>query len=307
MSNAVDGVTLAIESGSCLGLVGESGCGKSLTLKSIIGLLPRGSQAAGGRISFSGKLEDEDISEGRTLRGRGVAMVFQEPMSALNPVMTVGDQIAEGLRQGGKVHGRRDSRKRVVELMDEVGIPNPQQRADSWPHEMSGGMAQRVMIAMALATDPLLLLADEPTTALDVTIQDQILGLLDDLRRDRNLSIILVSHDLAVVRQVADQVAVMYAGRVVETGAADQVLLHPQHPYTAGLLLSTPSLDYEGTRLRPIEGLPPPPDEYPKGCRFAPRCPHSLPKCAEAPYVLEEIMPGRATACIRWYELEAKT
>jgi oligopeptide/dipeptide ABC transporter ATP-binding protein len=190
--------------------------------------------------------------------------------------------------------------------MDEVGIPNPQTRVDAWPHEMSGGMAQRVMIAMALATEPLLLLADEPTTALDVTIQDQILALLDDLRRERNLSLIFVSHDLAVVRQVADRVAVMYAGRIIETGSADEVLTDPQMPYTAGLLLSTPSIDHAEHRLRPILGMPPPPEDYPVGCRFAPRCAHALPKCLEAPYVLEMIGPNRGTACIRWDELQVK-
>lgn len=307
-ANAVDGVTLSVEKGSCLGLVGESGCGKSLTLKSIIDLCPRGTRTVGGTLTFGKDLRRESISEGRKLRGRGVAMVFQEPMTALNPVMTVGDQVAEGLRQKGRSRSRREIRRHVIELMDEVGIPDPKRRAKAWPHELSGGMAQRVMIAMALATEPLLLLADEPTTALDVTIQDQILGLLNQLRHERNLSIIFVSHDLAVVRQLADRMAVMYAGRVIETGSADEILTDPQHPYTAGLVASTPTLDYAGERLKPIEGMPPPPDQYPRGCRFAPRCPHSLPKCEEAPYVLESTgMPGRATACIRWDELSVMT
>lgn len=302
-SNAVDGVALRVEKGSCLGLVGESGCGKSLTLKSIIGLAPRGSRVTRGTISFGDAVKQADISEGQRLRGNGIAMVFQEPMTALNPVMTVGDQIAEGLRRSQTTRGRKDRHGRVLELMGEVGIPDPRRRIDAWPHEMSGGMAQRIMIAMALATDPLLLLADEPTTALDVTIQDQILGLLDRLRRDRNLSIIFVSHDLAVVRQLSDRVAVMYAGRVIETGSSDEILADPKHPYTSGLLGSTPSIDSFGQRLKPIEGMPPPPDSYPQGCRFAPRCPHALPRCREAPYLLEPIAPGRATACIRWDEL----
>lgn len=303
VANAVDGVSLSVERGKCLGLVGESGCGKSLTLRSIIGLMPRGTHTAGGTISFGDALRGEPIEAGTQLRGRGIAMVFQEPMSSLNPVMTVGDQIIEGLRRRKDSLTRREQQAQAVALMDEVGIPDPARRVDAWPHEMSGGMAQRVMIAMALATDPLLLLADEPTTALDVTIQAQILRLLDDLRRQRNMSVIFVSHDLAVIRQVADTVAVMYAGRIIETGSAEHVLADPQMPYTAGLLLSTPTIDRAEHRLRPIEGMPPAPDDYPVGCRFAPRCPHALPKCREAPYVLEAIGAERATACIRWNEL----
>ena len=226
----VDGVTLSVERGEFLGIAGESGSGKSLTLRSIVGLLPAGSRVE-GRLLFSLDGETQRQLDVEEVRGHGVAMIFQEPMTALNPTMRVGDLIAEGPR----VHrglSRADAKARAIELMGLVGIPDPRRRARHWPHQLSGGLRQRVMIATALSTDPKLLLCDEPTTALDVTIQDQILGLLDGLRRDLGMSIVLVTHDLAVIAEVCDRLAVMYAGRIVELGGVDEVLSSPRHPYT---------------------------------------------------------------------------
>ncbi|MGA9162807.1 MAG: ABC transporter ATP-binding protein, partial [Actinomycetota bacterium] len=235
----VDGVTLSVERGEFLGIAGESGSGKSLTLRSIVGLLPAGSRVE-GRLLFSLDGETQRQLDVEEVRGRGVAMIFQEPMTALNPTMRVGDLIAEGPR----VHrglSRADAKARAIELMGLVGIPDPRRRARHWPHQLSGGLRQRVMIATALSTDPKLLLCDEPTTALDVTIQDQILGLLDGLRRDLGMSIVLVTHDLAVIAEVCDRLAVMYAGRIVEIGGVDEVLSSPRHPYTSAMLESVPS------------------------------------------------------------------
>jgi oligopeptide/dipeptide ABC transporter ATP-binding protein len=300
---AVDGVSFSLAPGECLGLVGESGCGKSLTLKALMALTPRGAEPVGGTFSFGTDMVDRPISEAQRLRAGGAAMIFQEPLAALNPLMTVGDQIGEALRIRSGHPRRRPDRRAIVTLMDEVGIAQPDKRADAWPHEMSGGMAQRVMIAMALAMEPRLLLADEPTTALDVTIQSQILTLLDQLRRERDLAVVFVSHDLSVIRRVADRVAVMYAGRIVETGPVRDLLTLPRHPYTRGLLEATPSVDRVMGRLRPIPGIPPTPDAYPSGCRFSPRCGYALPACEAAQPELLPVAPGRRAACIRSEEL----
>jgi oligopeptide/dipeptide ABC transporter ATP-binding protein len=291
----VDGVTLSVERGEFLGIAGESGSGKSLTLRSIVGLLPPGSRVEGSLlVSLDGQTPRPlDVEE---VRGHGVAMIFQEPMTALNPTMRVGDLIAEGPR----VHqglSRAAAKARAIELMGLVGIPDPRRRARHWPHQLSGGLRQRVMIATALSTDPKLLLCDEPTTALDVTIQDQILGLLERLRRELGMSIVLVTHDLAVIAEVCDRLAVMYAGRIVELGGVDEVLTSPRHPYTSALLESVPSFHGGSERLEGMGGRPPDPRTFPDGCRFAPRCRFAREDCLRAPYELE-LVNERLTACI---------
>ena len=255
---AVDGASFEVRPGEALGIVGESGSGKTIALRALVGLLPRTARIAGGSIEFDG-VDVLGLSEDarRALRGRSIAMVFQEPMTALNPVMRVGDQIAEAplVRLG---LSRRRARVRTLELMRLVGIPDAARRADAYPHELSGGLRQRVMIAIALSANPQLILCDEPTTALDVTIQDQILKLLQSLRADLGVSLVFVSHDLAVIAQTCTRVAVMYAGQVVETGTVEAVFREPRHPYTLGLLRSIPRIDEpRKAKLIPIEGLPP--------------------------------------------------
>lgn len=291
----VDGVSFDVRPGESLGIVGESGSGKSLSLRAVLGLLPRGGSSTGAvRYAFANGTIGADAAR---VRGHGAAMVFQEPMTALNPTMRVGDLIAEAVRVTG-VRSRRAVKDRVLELMASVGIPDPARRARMWPHELSGGLRQRVMIAAALATEPEVLFCDEPTTALDVTIQDQILGLLRRLQSERAMAMVFVSHDLAVVAEVCDRIAVMYAGRVVETGPVDEVLNAPRHPYTAALLGSAPSFARNGDPLATIPGSPPDPRDFPSGCRFAPRCAFADDACLLAPYVLDGDGP-RATACIR--------
>lgn len=291
----VDGISFDVRPGESLGIVGESGSGKSLSLRAVLGLLPRGGESTGSvRYAFANGTIGADAAR---VRGRGAAMVFQEPMTALNPTMRVGDLIAEGVRVTG-VRSRRAVRDRVVELMASVGIPDPARRARMWPHELSGGLRQRVMIAAALATEPEVLFCDEPTTALDVTIQDQILGLLRRLQEERGMAMVFVSHDLAVVAEVCDRIAVMYAGRVVETGPVDEVLRAPRHPYTAALLASAPSFARSGDALETIPGSPPDPRDFPSGCRFAPRCAFAKDACLQAPYTLDSDGVS-ATACIR--------
>ena len=291
----VDGVTLSVERGEFLGIAGESGSGKSLTLRSIVGLLPPGSRVEGRLLFSSDGLTPEPLDVDG-IRGHGVAMIFQEPMTALNPTMRVGDLIAEGARVRRGL-SRPEAEARAIELMGLVGIPDPRRRARHWPHQLSGGLRQRVMIAAALSTDPKLLLCDEPTTALDVTIQDQILGLLDALRQDLGMSIVLVTHDLAVIAEVCDRLAVMYAGRIVELGGVDEVLTSPRHPYTSALLESVPSFHRSSERLQGMGGRPPDPRAFPSGCRFAPRCRFARDDCLSAPYELE-LVEGRLTACI---------
>jgi oligopeptide/dipeptide ABC transporter ATP-binding protein len=295
---AVDGVSLDVLRGGALGLVGESGCGKSMTLRAILGLLPGRARIAGGEVVFDG-----DALSARSLarlRGESIGMVFQEPMTALNPVMRVGDQIAEGprIRLG---ESAEHARNRALELLRLVGIPDPERRYEAFPHELSGGLRQRIVIAIALACAPQLLLCDEPTTALDVTIQDQILHLLARLRSEMALSMVLVTHDLAVVAQTCERVAVMYAARIVETGTVAEVFGAPRHPYTRALLRSVPDFDDRRAHLESIAGMPPDLISPPSGCRFHPRCEIAHPDCAAVDPPLIQLARERATAC-RYHE-----
>ena len=280
---AVDGVSFTIRAGELLGLVGESGCGKSITALSIMRLISKPGKIAGGSIKFKGEeLTTASTERLREIRGNDIAMIFQDPMTSLNPVFTVGEQIAEALR----LHRRLDRKAAwaaAIEAMKEVSIPSPERRVKDYPHQLSGGMRQRVMIAMALACDPELLIADEPTTALDVTIQAQILELLDELRRTRQLAVLLITHDLGVVAEVADRVCVMYTGKIVEESGVDELFETPKHPYTQGLLRSVPKLTEVGSlkseRLKTIDGTVPSPTNLPNGCHFAPRCEHRMDIC----------------------------
>jgi peptide/nickel transport system ATP-binding protein/oligopeptide transport system ATP-binding protein len=296
--HAVQSASFTVEAGQALGLVGESGCGKSMTLRAILGLLPHPGHITGGEIRFEGDdLANADPRRLRDVRGARIGIIFQEPMTALNPVMRVGDQIAEGPR----VHlgkSRSEARKTALELMRKVGIPDPARRARAYPHELSGGMRQRVMIAIALSCEPRLILCDEPTTALDVTIQDQILKLLSAMRRDLGVSVVFVTHDLAVVAQTCERIAVMYAGQVVETGTVDEVFRAPRHPYTLGLLRSVPRFDVVRQSLDSIPGQPPDLVAPPTGCPFQPRCGFAREDCLEGDFPLRRLGPGRATACI---------
>jgi oligopeptide/dipeptide ABC transporter ATP-binding protein len=300
---AVDGVTFAVPRGEAMGLVGESGSGKSMTLRAILGVLPAGGKIAGGQVLLDGE-DMAHMSKKRlnALRGPKLAMIFQEPMSALNPVMRVGWQIAEGpqLHMG---MSRSQSRQRALELMRRVGIPDPERRFSAYPHEFSGGMRQRVMIAIALSCDPEIILCDEPTTALDVTIQDQILRLLAQLCRESGTSLVFVTHDLPVVAQVCQHLSVMYAGQVIETGDVVTVLTEPRHPYTAGLVRSAPSFDDVQESLVPIPGSPPSLIDPPDGCRFRPRCGFATAECATGDIPLISLPRGRATACIHHDQL----
>src|SRR5207302_6913681 len=282
---AVDGVSFHLDEGELLGLVGESGCGKSMTALSIMRLIAPPGKIVAGEILFDGRnLLQVSNSEMRDVRGNDIAMIFQDPMTSLNPVFTVGEQIAEALRLHRGL-SRKAARKGAVDAMREVAIPDPELRADDYPHQLSGGMRQRVMIAMALACDPKLLIADEPTTALDVTIQAQILELLNNLRRTRELAVLLITHDLGVVAEVADRVCVMYTGKVVEESPVDELFARPKHPYTEGLLRSVPKLTMRDVaradRLQTIEGTVPKPTALPPGCHFEPRCPYRMPRCRE--------------------------
>jgi oligopeptide/dipeptide ABC transporter ATP-binding protein len=287
---AVDGVDLEVAEGRTLGIVGESGSGKSVTALSIMGLIERpGRVIEGSRILFDG-LDLAALTEQQmqAIRGNRVSMIFQEPMTSLNPVYTAGNQITEAIRLHRKI-GAKKARERAVELLRTVGIPSPEQRFSAYPHQLSGGMRQRVMIAMALACEPRLLIADEPTTALDVTIQAQILELLRELRQRLGMSIILITHDLGVVAEMCDDVAVMYAGRVVERGPVAAIFRNPQHPYTEALLRSIPLLGMtQAAPLHVIPGKVPSPLRWPSGCRFAPRCDHAFERCRlEQPPLIE--------------------
>jgi len=296
--HAVQSASFTVEAGQALGLVGESGCGKSMTLRAILGLLPHPGHITGGEVRFEGEdLANADAKRLRDVRGARIGIIFQEPMTALNPVMRVGDQIAEGPR----VHlgqSRRHARQTALDLMRKVGIPDPARRAQAYPHELSGGMRQRVMIAIALSCEPQLILCDEPTTALDVTIQDQILKLLSAMRRDLGVSVVFVTHDLAVVAETCERIAVMYAGQVVETGTVDEVFRAPRHPYTLGLLRSVPRFDVVRQSLDSIPGQPPDLVAPPTGCPFQPRCGFARDDCVEGDFPLRRLGPGRATACI---------
>ena len=295
----VDRLSISLTQGETLSLVGESGCGKSLTALAIIGLLPPGARTT-GRV----RLEGEDLlaaGERRLadLRGNRLAMIFQEPMTSLNPAFRIGEQIAESVVRHRGLQ-RSKARERALEMLRAVRIPAPEKRLDAYPHQLSGGMRQRVMIAMALVNAPNILIADEPTTALDVTIQAQILALIRELQREAGMAMILVTHDLGVVAETADRVAVMYAGRIVETAAAPDLFADPQHPYTLGLIGSLPSLGRRQGRLATIPGSVPPPDRFPPGCRFATRCPFADRRCyAEVPRLRAIGAEGHKVACFK--------
>src|SRR5580765_1235720 len=296
--NAVDGASFEVRRGEALGLVGESGSGKTIAMRALVGLLPGTARITGGSIEYDGAdVLGMDEDDRRALRGRSIAIVFQEPMTALNPVMRVGDQIAEAPFVRLAL-GRREAERRALELMRQVGIPDAKRRAHAYPHELSGGLRQRVMIAIALSANPSLILCDEPTTALDVTIQDQILKLLHALRSDLGVSLIFVSHDLAVIAQTCERVAVMYAGRVVETGTVETVFREPRHPYTLGLLRAVPDVDVTRERLASIPGVPADPASPPSGCPFHPRCAFMQADCTSGEFPLRSLPGGRATACI---------
>jgi len=304
---AVDHLSYDLAAGEVLGVVGESGSGKSVSCLAILRLLGREDVVVTGEVGFRGRdLLQLSEAQMRSVRGAEIAMVFQDPMTALTPVYTAGWQIAEAIRVHEKV-SRRAARTRAVQLLGEVGIPNPELRVDAYPHQFSGGMRQRVVIAMALANNPALLIADEPTTALDVTIQAQILDLMQRLRRDHGSSVLLVTHDLGVVSQTADRVLVLYGGRVAETGSRHDVFHDPRHPYTWGLLSSIPRTDRPRTRrLATIPGAPISPMQTAPGCRFAPRCRFAHDRCAEQPplAVHAPSEPGHADAC--WLPLEER-
>ncbi|MCF8034444.1 MAG: ABC transporter ATP-binding protein [Desulfarculaceae bacterium] len=295
---AVDGLSLAVAPGEIAGLVGESGCGKSLTALSVMGLLPPHGRVAAGRILFEGTdLLTLSSKRMRALRGEDISMIFQEPMTSLNPVFTVGRQIAEEIvtyREGS----RAEAWQRAIAMLDKVGIPEPKARAKAYPHQLSGGMRQRVMIAMALALDPKLLIADEPTTALDVTIQAQILELMRHLQSETGAAVLLITHNLAVVAQTCSRVMVMYTGRLVEDAAVDELFDHPLHPYTQGLLACLPArAPRPGQKLPTIGGIVPALGHLPRGCAFSDRCPQAFEPCRQAEPALVEVEPGHSVRC----------
>ena len=301
---AVEDVSFTLEKGEILGIVGESGSGKSVTALAIMGLLPRPpARILGGSINFEGqdllKLSDRAMQR---LRGPGIAMVFQEPMTSLNPVFTIGEQIMETI-QAHETLSQRDSFARAVKMLDKVGIPSAASRMKDYPHQLSGGQRQRVMLAMALVCQPRILIADEPTTALDVTIQAQILELLMDLRDEFGMAIVMITHNMGVIAETADRVMVMYAGRMVEQAPVTRLFDHPLHPYTSGLLSCVPTLDQDQDRLVAIPGSLPEPSNRPPGCRFSARCVHAIPACGEATPPLESYEPAHQAACIRVREL----
>ncbi len=290
-------VSLAVDRGEIFGLVGESGCGKSLTGLACLGLFPPAVTPLSGRVLIGGDdLLALSENERRFFRGRRVALVFQEPLSALNPVLTVGHQVEEVLRLHRGLSGTA-AREETLRLFSEVGLPDPETRLRNYPHELSGGMRQRVMIAMALAGNPDLLVADEPTTALDVTVQAQILALLLELRKRRGLAVLFISHDLTVIREVADRVAVMYAGEIVELAPRESLFAHPSHPYTRALLEAFPRLGVR--QLRALPGQVPPPGHWPAGCRFAPRCPEKVPACEKEHPAMKALSAEHAVRCLR--------
>ncbi len=315
---AVDGVNLTLREGEILGIVGESGCGKSTVLLSILRLIRPPGRIAEGEILFRGQnLRDLSPTTMRSIRGKEIAMIFQDPLSTLNPAFPVGEQIREALRLHHIVDGprlpwpldfaqRTREKARVLEVMQEVGIPSPMDRYTAYPHQFSGGMQQRALIAIALVCGPALLLADEPTTALDVTIQAQILDLMRRINRERGTAIILVTHDLGVAAEFCNTIAVMYAGRIVEQGAVDEVVEHPQHPYTQGLLACRPRISMRHQRVEPIKGNVPDLVDLPPGCAFAPRCPHYRPVCEQGPVPMVEVAPGHISRCLLHVNYERK-
>jgi oligopeptide transport system ATP-binding protein len=300
---AVNGVSYTVDSGETLGVIGESGSGKSVTAQAIMGIVPSPGRVAGGRIRYRGvDLLELSEEQRRGLRAESIAMIFQDALSALNPVFTVGFQIGELFRKHRGMK-RSQARQRAIELLDLVQIPDARNRVGDYPHQFSGGMRQRVMIAMALALDPDVLIADEPTTALDVTIQSQIMDLLADLQRERQMGLILITHDMGVVADVTDRIAVMYAGRVVEGSPVHDVYRAPAHPYTRALLRSIPRVDRKGSALDVIGGLPPDLAHIPSGCSFHPRCPISRDRCRTDEPPLYDVATGRTSACHYWQEV----
>ena len=301
VGKAVDGVSFSLDKGKVLGIVGESGCGKSVTSLSIMRLVdPTTGRYEGGQILFNGqdllKLSEKEMQK---IRGNRISMIFQEPMTSLNPVFTIGYQIEESLMLHKGMNAKQ-ARERAIELLELVGIPEAGKRVDEYPHQLSGGMRQRVMIAMALAGDPELLIADEPTTALDVTIQAQILDLLRSLQKKLDMSIIIITHDLGVIAEMADEVVVMYAGDIVEKAKTKELFDDPKHPYTIGLMDSIPDVEENLDRLRTLDGLVPSLYDMPEGCRFAPRCKFACPECEKTRIHLTELENGRQVRCRRY-------
>ncbi len=301
---AVNGVNLRLEKGKTLGLVGETGAGKTTTALGILRLIPAPpGEITGGSIFFDGEnLMEKSEAEMRQIRGSRIAMIFQDPMTALNPVIKVDEQIAEGIRHHEKC-SRQESLRRALDMLEMVGIPA--ERGNDYPHQFSGGMKQRVVIAMALACAPELLIADEPTTALDVTIQAQVLDMINDLKKNLGTSMLLITHDLGVVAETCDTVAIMYAGEIVEYGSLRQVFKSAAHPYTEGLFGSLPSLKAEVERLKPIHGLMPDPSNLPAGCKFHPRCPHATELCGELCPTATDLGDGHIVCCHRYSQKEA--
>jgi oligopeptide/dipeptide ABC transporter ATP-binding protein len=293
----VDGVDLSVARGETLALVGESGCGKSVTALSILRLVPKPGRIERGRVRLGDReIQDLPVTEMRRVRGREISMIFQEPQTSLNPVLAVGPQVVEAIRLHER-GSRAAARARAVELFERVRIPDAAARLDAYPHELSGGLKQRVMIAMALAARPKVLVADEPTTALDVTIQAQVLELLRELQRELGMAILLITHDLGVVNELADRVSVMYAGRIVEEGTRAEVLGGARHPYTQALLRSIPALAQRGARLAEIPGTVPSPGEWPPGCRFAPRCARAMEVCRARDPEVSRLSPTHTACC----------
>jgi oligopeptide/dipeptide ABC transporter ATP-binding protein len=304
--HAVDGVSFELDRGNVLGIVGESGSGKSVTAMTIMGLTRDINASFRGEVNYQGRnlLEISD-TEMQDFRGNEIGMIFQDPMTSLNPVYRIGEQIAEAIRAHESAD-KRTAKRRAVELLRQVGIPNPESRADDFPHQFSGGMRQRAMIAIALACNPAILIADEPTTALDVTIQAQIVELISKLKDDFDSAVIMITHDLGVVADIADEIVVMYAGRVVERAPTRELFYDPQHPYAWGLLGSIPRLDrVKSDRLHSITGTPPSLIQLPQGCKFRPRCPHAFEKCLKEPELENNVeVPGHVDRC--WLDVETK-
>jgi peptide/nickel transport system ATP-binding protein len=307
VAKAVDDVSYSVDRRQTLGVVGESGCGKSVTALSIMRLIPDPpGKIVSGQILLDGKdLVTISEEEMRSIRGNKIGMIFQEPMTSLNPVFTIGDQIEESILLHQKVT-KAEAKERTIEMLKLVGIPAPEQRYGEYPHQLSGGLRQRVMIAIALSCNPSVLIADEPTTALDVTVQAQILELINRLQEELGMGVILITHDLGVIAETADNVAVMYASHIVEYSNVDEVFHNPIHPYTVGLLGSIPKLNVQSDRLMTIEGNVPPPTNYPVGCNFAPRCPYKTDICLKQEPALIEHEPGHSAACHHWDRVKAE-
>jgi|SRR5699024_8120637 len=302
---AVDGISLNVKQGEILGLVGESGCGKSVTTLSALGLVNSPGKVVNGEVFFDGKdLTKLSEKEMRSIRGNDISMIFQEPLTSLNPSFTIGNQMSETIRKHQKV-SKKQAKEISIEMLKKVDIPNPERQYKSFPHLLSGGMLQRVMIAMALSCNPKLLVADEPTTALDVTIQAQILKLIKNIKKDIEMAVILITHDLGVVAEMCDRVAVMYAGKIVEENDVIGLFKHPKHPYTQGLINSTPKINQDDYSLKSIKGNVPAPDKMPSGCKFHPRCPFAMDICKETPPELKQEQEAKVS-CWLYQNKETK-